>query len=33
MRDGRIVAQGTFDSLRDSVADFDKQANLMGIKR
>lgn len=33
MREGRILAQGTFDSLRDSVPDFDKQANLMGIKR
>jgi len=33
MKEGRIVAQGTFDSLRDSVPDFDKQANLMGIKR
>lgn len=33
MKEGRIIAQGTFDSLRDSVPDFDKQANLMGIKR
>jgi len=33
MQDGSIVAQGTFDSLRDLVPNFDRQANLMGIKR
>lgn len=28
---GKIVAQGTFDELRESVPDFDKQAKLMGL--
>lgn len=31
MRDGEIVAEGTFSELRKSVPDFDRQANLMGI--
>ena len=33
MQEGKIIAQGTFDSLRDAVPNFDRQANLMGIKR
>jgi ABC-type multidrug transport system fused ATPase/permease subunit len=33
MQEGRIIAQGTFDSLRDAVPNFDRQANLMGIQR
>ena len=33
MQEGKIIAQGTFDSLRDDVPNFDRQANLMGIKR
>lgn len=28
---GKIVAQGTFDELRESVPDFDQQAKLMGL--
>lgn len=28
---GRILAQGSFDDVRASIPDFDKQANLMGL--
>ena len=31
MEEGRIVATGTFDEIRGSVADFDRQAKLMGL--
>ena len=31
MNDGRIQAQGTFDEVRKSVPDFDRQAALMGL--
>jgi ABC-type multidrug transport system fused ATPase/permease subunit len=31
MEDGRIVATGTFDEVRESVSDFDRQAKLMGL--
>lgn len=29
---GRIVAEGTFEEVRKSVPDFDRQAHLMGLK-
>jgi hypothetical protein len=32
MDKGRVVAQGTFEEVRESVPDFDRQANLMGLK-
>jgi ABC-type multidrug transport system fused ATPase/permease subunit len=32
MDKGRVVAQGTFEEVRKSVPDFDRQANLMGLK-
>jgi ABC-type multidrug transport system fused ATPase/permease subunit len=32
MDKGRVVAQGTFEDVRKSVPDFDRQANLMGLK-
>ncbi len=32
MDKGRIVAQGTFEEVRKLVSDFDRQANLMGLK-
>ena len=31
MNDGRIQAHGTFDEVRKSVPDFDRQAALMGL--
>jgi ABC-type multidrug transport system fused ATPase/permease subunit len=31
LKDGEIVAQGSFDEVRKSVPDFDKQAQLMGL--
>jgi ATP-binding cassette subfamily C protein len=31
MDKGRIVAQGTFEEVRDAVPDFDHQARLMGL--
>jgi ABC-type multidrug transport system fused ATPase/permease subunit len=31
MEDGKIVSKGTFNELRISVPDFDKQAKLMGL--
>ena len=31
MENGRIVATGTFDEVRESVSDFDRQAKLMGL--
>jgi ABC-type multidrug transport system fused ATPase/permease subunit len=31
MQSGKILAQGTFDEVRASVPDFDKQAKLMGL--
>ena len=30
---GKVMAQGTFDQLRDLIPNFDRQANLMGINR
>jgi ABC-type multidrug transport system fused ATPase/permease subunit len=33
LKEGKVLSQGTFDELRDSVPDFDRQANLMGLKR
>lgn len=30
---GELMAQGTFDQLRDLIPNFDRQANLMGITR
>ena len=33
VNDGEIVASGAFSDLRNSVPDFDLQANLMGIKK
>jgi ABC-type multidrug transport system ATPase subunit len=32
MDKGRLVAQGTFEGVRKLVPDFDRQANLMGLK-
>ena len=32
MDKGRLVAQGTFAEVRKLVSDFDRQANLMGLK-
>ena len=31
LKNGQIVAAGTFDEVRAAVPDFDKQANLMGL--
>ena len=31
MHDGKILAQGTFNQVRDTVPDFDQQAQLMGL--
>jgi ABC-type multidrug transport system ATPase subunit len=31
LKDGEIVAQGSFDEVRKSVPDFNKQAQLMGL--
>ena len=31
LEDGRIVARGTFDEVRASIADFDRQARLLGL--
>lgn len=31
LRDGEIVARGTFDQVRSEVADFDRQAALLGL--
>lgn len=33
LQGGELVAQGTFDELRDLIPNFDRQANLMGIPR
>lgn len=33
LENGRFIAQGTFDELRDSIPNFDRQAELMGITR
>jgi hypothetical protein len=32
MDKGKVVAQGSFEEVRKLVPDFDRQANLMGIK-
>jgi ABC-type multidrug transport system fused ATPase/permease subunit len=31
LQDGKIVAQGTFEQVREAVPDFDQQAQLMGL--
>ena len=31
LKDGRIVARGTFDQVRSEVSDFDRQASLLGL--
>ena len=31
MSDGKILAAGKFDEIRNSVPDFDQQAKLMGL--
>jgi ABC-type multidrug transport system fused ATPase/permease subunit len=31
MEKGRVVAHGTFNEVRSSVPDFDRQAKLMGL--
>lgn len=31
MEDGRILAQGSFNEVREAIPNFDKQANLMGL--
>jgi ABC-type multidrug transport system ATPase subunit len=31
MSNGRIIASGTMEEVRQKVPDFDKQASLMGI--
>jgi ABC-type multidrug transport system fused ATPase/permease subunit len=31
MEAGKILATGTFDEVRNSVSDFDRQAQLMGL--
>ena len=31
MADGKVVAKGTFDEVRNAVPDFDRQAKLMGL--
>ena len=31
MESGKIIAQGTFEKVRESVPNFDKQARLMGL--
>jgi ABC-type multidrug transport system ATPase subunit len=31
LSDGKIVASGKFDELREMVPDFDNQAKLMGL--
>ncbi len=31
LHDGRVVARGTFDEVRDAVPDFDRQASLLGL--
>jgi ABC-type multidrug transport system fused ATPase/permease subunit len=33
LQGGELMAQGTFDQLRDLIPNFDRQANLMGITR
>ena len=33
MADGKVVAKGTFDEVRNAVPDFDRQAELMGISK
>jgi len=32
MDKGKVIAEGTFEEVRKSVPDFDRQANLMGLK-
>ena len=32
MDKGKVIAEGTFEAVRKSVPDFDRQANLMGLK-
>jgi ABC-type multidrug transport system fused ATPase/permease subunit len=31
LSEGKVIAKGTFDELRNSIADFDLQARLMGL--
>ena len=31
LSEGRVMAKGTFDEVRKSVPDFDRQAMLMGL--
>ena len=31
LSEGKVVATGTFEEVRDSVPDFDRQAKLMGL--
>ena len=31
LSDGKLVAMGTFDEVRDAAPDFDRQATLMGL--
>ena len=31
LEDGRIIARGTFDEVREQVTDFDRQASLLGL--
>jgi ABC-type multidrug transport system fused ATPase/permease subunit len=31
LENGRIIARGTFDQVRDQVTDFDRQASLLGL--
>lgn len=33
LEDGRVTAQGTFDEVRQAVPAFDRQADLMGLRR
>lgn len=33
MENGRVIAEGTFEKLRELVPNFDRQANLMGIAK
>jgi ABC-type multidrug transport system fused ATPase/permease subunit len=33
LREGQIQGVGTFDELRASIPDFDRQAELMGIRK
>ena len=31
LSEGKLIAQGTFDEVRNAVPDFDRQAKLMGL--